>query len=297
MRHVLTLIGASVEAFPVPVADEVAAKLTALGATVARPLWLGPAACDLVYDGADPARAAHGTAELLAGKPIDLISQEVEGRRKKLLVADMESTMIAQEMLDELAEQRGLRDEVSAVTARAMNGEIDFKEAVAARVALLAGMSIATLHDAWQHVDITPGARALVATMRRNGGRAILVSGGFTIFTAKLREELGFDEDHANELEWQRGALTGALVPPIRDKDDKLAVLQAEITAGGLTAADALTVGDGANDLPMLLAAGLGVAYHAKPRVREAAHHRVDHADLSALLYAQGYRREQFVSW
>jgi phosphoserine phosphatase len=230
----------------------------------------------------------------IGNRAIDIITQPVATRRKSLLVADMESTMIREEMLDELAELKGIRDEISAVTARAMNGELDFVQALHERVALLKGLPISALHDAWRKANLMPGARLLVATMRRSGGRAILVSGGFTLFTGKLQEMLEFDAHYGNELEFDRGVLTGGLVPPIRDRSDKLRVLQETMAAQGLTPDDVVAVGDGANDLPMLMAAGLGVAFHAKPSVRAAARYRIDHADLTALLYAQGYRRENF---
>ena len=204
--------------------------------------------------------------------------------------------MIREELLDELAEMKGIRMQIAGITARAMNGELDFKQALEERVGLLAGLSIATLHDAWERVTLMPGAKLLVNTMRRRGCRTVLVSGGFTLFTSKLRERLGFDIDHGNQLELERGVMTGRLVVPILDRDSKLAIMQQEIIDGEFSAGDVVAVGDGANDIPMLNHAGFGVAYHAKPTVREAANFRIDHADLTALLYAQGIRREEFYS-
>ncbi len=295
MQYVTTLIAATIHDFPIELAAEVGECMRKAGASVPlAPSWLGPAACDLLFDADDSVLLDAQARACVGDRAIDIVTQPVATRRKSLLVADMESTMIREEMLDELAELKGIRDHIAAVTARAMNGELDFASALRERVSLLKGLPVSALHDAWRRVNLMPGARLLVATMRRNGGRAVLVSGGFTLFTGKLQEMLEFDAHHGNELEFDRGVLTGGLVPPIRDRSDKLRVLQEEMTAGGLTADDIVAVGDGANDLPMLLAAGLGVAYHAKPSVREAARFRIDHGDLTALLYAQGYRRENF---
>jgi phosphoserine phosphatase len=296
MQYVTTLMAATVQAFPIALADRALKIASSTGGSGCRLHWLGPAACDVFYETDAPESIVAPIEGEIAGREIDSISQAVEGRRKRLLIADMESTLIREEMLDELAELKGIRAEISAITARAMNGEIDFAGALTQRVALLEGLPIAALHDKWREIHLTPGARMLVATMRRAGARTVLVSGGFTIFTAKLREMLEMDADYGNELELDRGALTGRLVPPIRDKSFKLETLVAERTALGLQPEDVMSVGDGANDLPMLLEAGIGFAYHAKPSVRQAARYRVDFCDLSALLYAQGYRREDFAS-
>ena len=295
MQYVTTLIAASIHDFPVELVAQVGEAMRGVGAAVQpTPSWLGSAACDVLFEAAGGETADIAARVAIGDMPVDVITQPVATRRKRLLVADMESTMIREEMLDELAELKGIRDHIAAITARAMNGELDFAAALRERVALLEGLPISALHDAWRRTNLMPGARLLVATMRRAGGRAVLVSGGFTLFTGKLQEMLEFDAHHGNELEFARGTLTGALVPPIRDRSDKLRILEEEKAAGGLTTDDILAVGDGANDLPMLLAAGLGVAYHAKPSVRQAARFRLDHADLTGLLYAQGYRRENF---
>ncbi len=296
MKYVLTLAAATIDAFPVETADAVREALADAGATVQRPHWLGPASCDLLFDGMEMLDADVTARRCLGDAEIDVLTQEVATRRKRLLIADMESTMIREEMLDELAELKGIRQQIAAVTARAMNGELEFREALEARVALLAGISVSSLHDAWQRVTLMPGAKLLVNTMRRRGARTVLVSGGFTIFTGKLREKLGFDVDHGNELEFERGLMSGRLVPPIKDRSYKVAVLEQEMRDGGFSSDEVVAVGDGANDIPMLNQAGFGVAYHAKPAVRAVAKFRLDHADLSALLYAQGYRREYFFS-
>jgi phosphoserine phosphatase len=231
----------------------------------------------------------------LEGQGVDVVAQPLATRRKALLVADMDSTMISQECLDELADVIGLRDHIAAITERAMAGEIEFEGALRERVALLAGLSVEDiLRIVGERITPTAGARALVATMRANGAYTVLVSGGFTQFTDPIRALLGFDEARSNRLEIERGVLTGAVLPPILGREAKRAALLELRAAKGLEPAATLAIGDGANDLDMLKEAGLGVAFHAKPKVARAAHARIDYADLTALLYAQGYRRSEF---
>jgi phosphoserine phosphatase len=234
-------------------------------------------------------RAALGTA------PIDAIATEAATRRKRLLVADMDSTIVTGETLDELADFAGLKPRIAAITARAMNGELDFKAAVRERVAMLRGLPLDALERTWQRVRLTPGARALVATMRTHGARAALVSGGFSFFTSRVAALCGFDLHRSNVLLDDGAALTGSVAEPILDRDTKLATLNSLAAELHLPMPATLAVGDGANDLDMLRAAGLGVAFHAKPIVAAAAQARVDHADLRALLFAQGYRAAEFV--
>jgi phosphoserine phosphatase len=227
--------------------------------------------------------------------PVDLIVQPAAGRRKKLLVADMDSTMIAQECIDELADLLGTKDRVAEITARAMRGDIEFVPALRERVALLAGLDVAAIDRLLgERITLRPGAATLVATMRAHGAFTALVTGGFTQFTLPLAERLGFHTSEANVLIVENGKLTGGIVEPVRGefaKRDALKRLCAEL---GLAASETLAVGDGANDIAMLSAAGLGVAFHAQPSVAAAAAARIDHADLTALLYAQGYRQEEF---
>lgn len=290
--HVLTLIGGDIDA---DVAAAVRAGLNALGAETEKPDWLAAGrACDIVFCGLAAEQAEGSARNALGGMAVDVCAQPVVGRRKKLLVADMESTIIEQEMLDELGDYVGKKAEIAAVTARAMNGEIDFAGALLERVALLKGLSAEVLDEVWRRATLMPGAQALIATMKADGADCLLVSGGFRCFTSRVRDWLGFDEDRGNDLEIANGLLTGRPVPPILDKNSKLQSLTEAAAARRLPLSATMTVGDGANDLPMLLAAGLGVAFHAKPSVAAQAHARVDHGDLTALLYLQGYRRSEF---
>jgi len=227
---------------------------------------------------------------------VDLAVQGVEGRRKRMLLADMDSTMIGQECIDELAEEAGVGAHVRAITARAMNGELDFEGALLERVALLRGLPEAVIGQVLERrITLAPGGRELVATMKAHGAHAALVSGGFTAFTARIAADLSFDEHRANTLLAERGALTGDVARPILGRDAKIAALEEIAARLGIAEADVLAVGDGANDLGMLGRAGLGVALHAKPAVAAACDVRVNHGDLTALLFLQGYGREEFV--
>jgi phosphoserine phosphatase len=274
--------------------------LDALGANAAAGEWLADGeAADLIFDDIDPDQADAAIRRALEGAPVDCIAQPLEGRSKRLLIADMESTIIEQEMLDEIADLRGIKPQIAEITARAMNGEIDFVGALNARVALLAGVPESDIEALMARITFTPGAAALVRTMRANGARTLLVSGGFTLFADRVAATLGFDLVSANVLEFSGppGAqtLTGKVVPPIRDRADKLNKLTEQAGRHRIALSETIAVGDGANDVPMLLAAGLGVAFHAKPAVKQAVRARVDHAGLAALLYAQGYRAAEFV--
>src|SRR3954466_11055501 len=228
--------------------------------------------------------------------PIDIVVQPQGFRRKKLLLADMDSTMIGQEGIDELADFAGLKAHVAAITERAMRGEIEFEPALRERVALLKDLPASVVDEVLaKRITLTPGGRELVATMRAHGAYACLVSGGFTLFTRAVAAKIGFQENRANELVVRDGKFTGEVKEPILGRAAKLATLVDLMESFDLDDIDSVVVGDGANDLAMIQAAGLGVAYHAKPAVAAAASARIDHGDLTALLYAQGYRREEFV--
>ena len=300
--NVLTVIAASEASSALGGAIAAASRaLAQLGARVAEPDWLAErVACDIAFDDLPPDQAdaacRAAIVDELGAVAIDVLTQPRAGRKKALLVADMEATIIANEMLDELAELRGLRAQISAITARAMNGELDFAAALKERVALLKHLPESALAEVATRIRINPGARALVATMRARGAYTALVSGGFRVFANPIRDDIGFDFAVANELVIVDGKLAGTVREPILAREAKLATLTALAVERGLPLAATLAVGDGANDLPMLQAAGLGVAYHAKPIVAAQARTRIDHTDLTALLYAQGYRREEIVS-
>ncbi|SMH58064.1 phosphoserine phosphatase SerB [Azospirillum agricola] len=297
MNAVATLIAPRFVALDESVVMPARAALLALGADAGQPDWLAPGtACDLPFGNLAPEQAEAAIRRTLPlSLPFDVIAQPAATRRKRLLVADMESTIIEQELLDELGDCVGLKDHIAAITARAMNGEIDFKDAVRERVALLKGLEESVIDTVWKRATLMPGAAQLVATMRANGAVCALVSGGFRCFTSRVRAWIGFDDDQGNGLEIADGVLTGRVIEPILDKDSKLEALLAYAGEHRVPVAETMAVGDGANDLPMLLAAGLGIAYHAKPAVAAEARARVDHGDLTALLFAQGYRIDQFV--
>jgi phosphoserine phosphatase len=259
--------------------------------------WLADGlAADMLFTG-DHVNVRAKIEKIIADQPIDIIIQEQEGRRKKLLIADMDSTMIGQECIDELAGIVGLKAHVSAITARAMNGEIPFEDALRERVSLLKGLDANVVNTVIkERITLTPGGRELIATMKKNGGYTALVSGGFTSFTGPVSVMLGFDENQANILEEEGGLFTGTVREPILGRQAKADTLQTICTRLGITSAEAMAVGDGANDLSMIQMAGSGVALHAKPSVAAQAKHRINYSDLTALLYMQGYRKADFIS-
>jgi phosphoserine phosphatase len=235
----------------------------------------------------------HQVSALLAGTHIDAIAVPAERRRKRLLIADMDSTIVTGETLDELADFAGLKEPIAAITRRSMNGEIDFSQALRERVGMLRGLPVDALEKTWGRIRLTPGGRELVATMRAHGAVTALVSGGFTFFTSRVAALVGFDVHRSNTLVDDGAVLTGKVAEPILDRDAKLNTLLALAEEHGIELADTMAVGDGANDLDMLRAAGLGIAFHAKPIVAREARARVDHGNLRALLFVQGYRREE----
>ncbi|MEA2866636.1 MAG: phosphoserine phosphatase [Bradyrhizobium sp.] len=260
--------------------------------------WLfDEVAVDIPFTGSEDIGAIVARLREARGDlPIDIVVQPQIDRRKKLFLADMDSTMIGQECVDELADFAGLKAHVAAITERAMRGEIAFEPALRERVALLKGLPVGVVDEVLQkRITLTPGGRELVATMRAHGAYTCLISGGFTLFTNTVAAMIGFQENRANELEVADGKLTGEVAEPILGRAAKLATLIELRESFDLDQIDTLVVGDGANDLGMIENAGLGVAYHAKPAVATAAAARIDYGDLTALLYAQGYKREEFV--
>jgi phosphoserine phosphatase len=259
--------------------------------------WLADGIAADLHFTANVATIQQDVSKIIAGQPIDLIVQINEGRRKKLLIADMDSTMIGQECIDELADVVGLKAHVSAITARAMNGEIPFESALQQRVALLKGLKSNVVETVIkERITLTPGGRELIATMKSHGGYTALVSGGFTNFTGPIAALLGFDEHQANILEEHSGQFTGVVREPILGRQAKADALQSICARRGISCDDAMAVGDGANDLSMIKLAGSGIALHAKPSVAAESRHRIDHGDLTALLYMQGYRKADFIT-
>jgi phosphoserine phosphatase len=313
MTHVATLVASPTQRLPNDCARRAATVLPAAGAAT----WLDPGiALDIPFTppmGSPAAQSGQYENRAMAervrvaldatldasldGTPVDVVVQEAAGRRKRLLVADMDSTMIGQECIDELADFVGQKARVAAITERAMRGEIEFAPALRERVALLAGLPAGVVDEVIaKRITLTPGGRTLVGTMRRHGAYTCLVSGGFTVFTATIATLIGFDENRGNRLViGDDGRFSGSVAEPVLGRDAKLATLCELRTRLGLAPHETLVVGDGANDLSMIGDAGLGVAYRAKPRVAEAAGARIDHGDLTVLLYAQGYRRQEFV--
>ncbi len=289
MSYILTLVAAREAcALTDPVIDAVRDAVG--GGTT--PVWLAAAeAAEFMVSTPADVTAAR-TA--LDGAAIDVLVTRTRGRRRGLLLADMDSTIVTGETLDELADIAGIGAKIAAITARSMNGEIDFRAALRTRVELLRGLPLAALEDAWARTRLTPGAKTLVATMRRHGALTALVSGGFDFFTSRVAALCGFDHHRANTLLDDGSVLTGQVAEPILGADTKLATLHDLAALRGVRLTATLAVGDGANDLPMLKQAGLGIAYRAKPIVASEMVNRVDYADLRALLFAQGYPREAF---
>jgi phosphoserine phosphatase len=298
MPLVLTLIASPAKAsLSLGLVDAVRHALDEAGCRPGSADWLGEGeACDIAVEAGAPAalaavRGGLGTA------PVDAAVLPASGRRKRLLVADMDSTLIQQECIDEMAAAIGVGPEIAAITDRAMRGEVAFEPALRERVGHLAGMPLAVAEEVLaERVRLTPGGRTLVATMRAAGAYTLLVSGGFTVFAEPIAARLGIDEFRANTLLHDGARLTGSVAEPVLGRDAKEAALKELLDRLGLEPRDALAVGDGANDAAMVRLAGLGVAFHAKPALKEVADAVIDHGDLTALLYLQGYRRDEFAA-
>lgn len=286
--HIVTLV-ASRKAGSLTPQDAARALAYAEGRNM---VWLEPGQAVEFLAPRAPDRQAMAT--ILNHKQVDIFLTKPRGRRKAVLVADMDSTIVTAETLDELAAYAGLKDKIAALTARAMNGELDFHDAVKERVGLLKGLKLSALEETWQAIEYSPGARTLVATMNEFGATTALVSGGFSFFTSRVAAALGFAVHRSNLLLDDGEALTGEVATPILDKNAKLAALEELAATRGVKLAATLSVGDGANDLPMLKAAGLGVAYHARPVVAEEVTNQIKHTDLTSLLFAQGYPATAF---
>ncbi len=296
MTHVATLVSNPNQP---ALTDALLAKAAVTLPGASAPHWLNAGvAADLFFTlsrGPDNRAVADAVRAALGGAKIDVIVQEAATRRKKLFLADMDSTMIGQECIDELAAYVGMKEHVAAITERAMRGEIEFEPALRERVALLKGLDAKIVTQVIaERITFTPGGPELVRTMRANGAHTALVSGGFTLFTSKVAEAIGFHENRANVLMVEDDKFAGFVTEPILGKEAKLASLIELRERHGLQPEDTMAVGDGANDLAMLGEAGLGVAFYAKPAVAAAAHARIDHSDLTALLYAQGYEVGEF---
>jgi len=294
MTHVATLIAAS-GTLDHSAVERARGALPAAGASQR----LGPDATDIPFSAESAAdqRALTESILKLIGGGIDVVVQASANRRKKLFLADMDSTMIGQECIDELADYAGLKDRIAAITEHAMRGEIAFEPALRERVALLKGLPVKTIGEViTKRITLTPGALTLIATLRAHGTYTCMVSGGFTLFTQPIAAMIGFDETRANTLTLDSGKLAGSVSEPIFGRETKRAALIDLRTRLKLAEDETMAAGDGANDIDMIAEAGLGVAYHAKPKVAEAAAARIEYADLTALLYVQGYRRDEFVA-
>lgn len=293
MHNLLTLISNPAAAM---LTDDIVSAYASRLDGVTAISWLSEGvAADLFFDG-DLASAKAGLSPDLLTENFDFGFQQADSRVKKLLVADMDSTIIQCECIDELADFAGLKAEVSALTEAAMQGKLDFEQALKERVALLGGMAASVLEKVYEErVKLMPGAVTLIKTMNAAGANTVLVSGGFTFFTSRIAEVTGFQVNRANTLEIKDGKLTGNVLPPIVDSTTKVNSLIEFRNKAGLTASDVMAVGDGANDIPMIREAGLGIAYNAKPAAADAADITLRHADLTALLYLQGYGDRDFV--
>lgn len=300
MTLVLTLIGApNGLALNESALEKLAQALEAANIQTTAPVWLSKdEAADFEIIGGNRDALISIASQAVAGSNVDFGVQPTAYRRKRLLIADMDSTIIQQECIDELADAMGLRETVSRITERAMRGEIDFEEALHSRAAMLVGLDTKVMETVYrERIMLTPGATTLVATMRGNGAITALVSGGFTFFTQRIRERTGFDTEQANELLMDdSGQLSGLVASPILGRAAKLEALKELAAERGLDLRETLAVGDGANDLAMIEAAGLGVSFHAKPAVAAKADVQVIHNDLTALLFLQGYRRDEFIT-
>lgn len=298
MDFILTLVAGPDKNAPLTDAIVAVARdaLNSFDVATTAPDWLAPdKACDVFVSGTSPTTVERTVRTALRAHPVDIAVGPALGRKKKLLVADMDATIVVNETLDEIADHVGLKAEVAAITAQAMRGEIEYHESLRRRVALLKDLPETALAETYARTVVSPGAEALVRTMRAWGAVTALVSSGFDYFTGRVRERVGFEFDFGNAFAIENGKLTGKVVEPIFDRFSKLGALKMLAEKFAVAQPMTLAIGDGANDLEMVKWAGLGVAYHAKPILADAANARIDHGDLTTLLYMQGYREAEIV--
>lgn len=285
LPYVLSIIGASAYAVKMPLVPELSHER-----------WLSPGKALDIYFDHDPVQVLERARHHFIHQPVDVNVMKAANRKKKLLIADMDSTIINCECLDELADMAGLKPVIAEITERAMRGELDFADALRRRVAMLKGLDLSALDRVYaERIRLNPGAKTLLATMRKNGARTMLVSGGFSFYTQRVARDAGFEHEQANVLLHDGKTLDGTVMEPILGREAKLTALETAAAELKISPDDAVAVGDGANDLAMIQRAGLGVAYHAKPIVAEAAGASVSHGDLTALLYLQGYSDDEIV--
>ena len=295
MDNVLTLVCSTTGELSTKRVDQICSNLAVLGAAIGSPIWLSDnQACDIPFNCLSFGDADKAVRSNLASAPIDILAQPQKNRKKKLLVADMDSTIIQGETLDDMAELAGIGPRVAEITARAMNGEIFFSNALRERIAMFSGLNAAFLDQTVDGLILTSGAETLVRTMAAQGAYTALVSGGFTYFTEHLAKQIGFDFNKGNEIEIINNRFSGKVIEPIATKTTKKEILENLAQEQKIKMVETLAVGDGANDLPMLKAAGLGVAYYAKPIVMSQVCARVEHTDLTTLLFYQGYKQSDF---
>jgi phosphoserine phosphatase len=296
MDNVLTLVCSTVGELSAHRIDYICRNLAVSGAEIGNPIWLSDnQACDIPFNYLSIEDADKTGRDSLASAPIDILSQPQKNRKKRLLIADMDSTIIQGETLDDMAELAGIGPQIAKITARAMNGEILFRDALLERIAMFSGMNASLLDQIANGVTLTPGAETLVQTMAAQGAYTALVSGGFSCFTERVAQRVGFDFNKGNEIEIINNSFSGKIIEPIITKTTKKETLEALAQKQKIGMGETLAVGDGANDIPMLHAAGLGVAYHAKPVVVANVNAQVEHTDLTTLLFYQGYKKSEFI--
>ena len=296
MDNVLTLVCSTTGELSKKHVDQVCKNITILGAEISSPIWLSDnLACDIPFNYLSIEDADKAGRETLTFAPVDIFSQPQKNRKKKLLVADMDSTIIQGETIDDMAELACIGPRITEITARAMNGEILFSDALRERIAMFSGLNASFLDLTADGLVLNSGAETLVRTMAAEGAYTALVSGGFKYFTERVAQLVGFDFNKGNEIEIISNRFSGRIVEPIVTKTTKKEILKALAKEQKIEMYETLAVGDGANDLPMLHAAGLGVAYHAKPVVIAEVSARIEHTDLKTLLYYQGYKQSEFI--